>query len=215
VGGPISHDERASPAAENCITGADMKGIRFTRSEGELADPLLRPLFDDLVQCEELLSRSDTQFARRAFVRAAFAFNEGFLYWLKGRVLQWLLGKGWQTGTLEISKIGLLGDDLFRPNGQGRIEAEPNRLPFLNYCAFVLRTAAECEDVDPVRLFSDNGWREMQRSLAVRHRITHPKSPEELSLTGEELDSVREAHRWLLNCLVDIINAASKRGKQE
>jgi hypothetical protein len=184
-----------------------MKGVRFGRSEESLTEPLLRPLFDDMVECEELLDRSDTQFARRTFVRAAFAFNEGYLYWLKGNVVQWLLGKGSRTGNIEATKLLLLSDDVYRPNRQGKIQSEPNRIPFLNYCAFVLRTAAECWALNPTQLFSDNGWSEMQVALQVRHRITHPKTPGDLDVTAAELGTVREAHRWLFNCLVHVVNS--------
>jgi hypothetical protein len=182
-----------------------MKRSRFARSDDSVAIPLLGPLFDDVVECEELLDRTDTQFARRALVRAAFAFNEGYVYWLKEQVTQWLLGKGWRTNNIETSKLLLLSDEAYRPNRQGKIESEPNRIPFLNYCAFVLRTAAECWDFDPTPLFSDNGWKEMQDALSVRHRITHPKKPEDLEITDQELYSISEGHRWLFNCLVGIL----------
>jgi hypothetical protein len=183
-----------------------MKRSRFTRSDESVAIPLLRPLFDDVVECEELLDRSDSQFGRRALVRAAFAFNEGYVYWLKEQVAQWLLGKGWRAKNIEITKLLLLSDEIYRPNRQGKIESEPSRIPFLNFCAFVLRTGAECWDFDPAPFFSDNGWKEMQIALGVRHRITHPKKPEDLEITEEELYSISEGQRWLFNCLVDILN---------
>jgi hypothetical protein len=164
-------------------------------------------LFDDVAECEELLDRSDTQFARRAFVRAAFAFDEGYLYWLKERVAQWLLGKGWLPNIIEITKLVLLSDETYRPNQQGKVEWEPNRIPFKNYCAFVLRTAAECWDFDPTQLFSDNGWKKMQDALKVRHRITDPKKSEDLEITDQELCSTSEGCRWLFNCLIDILNS--------
>jgi len=184
-----------------------MKRSKFTRTDGAVAIPLLRPLFDDLVECEELLDRSDTQFARRSFVRSAFAFNEGYVYWLKGVVTKWLLAKGWRTNNIEMTKLLLLSDETYRPNRQGIIESDPNRLPFLNHCAFVIRTAAECRNCNPTSLFSDYGWNELQIALKVRHRITHPKKPEDLEITELELSSTSEGHRWLLNCLVDILNS--------
>lgn len=184
-----------------------MKRSRFTRGEEQFAVPLLRPLFDDMVECEELLDRSDTQFVRRALVRAAFAFNEGFVYWLKEQVAQWVQNKGWRENKFEFARLLLLSDETYRPNRQGKIESEPNRIPFVNYCAFVIRTAAECWEFDAEPLFSDNGWKEMHASLKVRHRITHPKKPEDLKITNSEMLSMSEGHRWLFNCLVKILNS--------
>jgi hypothetical protein len=101
-------------------------------------------------------------------------------------------------------------DETYKPNQQGKLESEPNRVPFLNYCAFVVRTAAECWDFDPTQFFSDNGWCEMRSALAVRHRITHPKKPEDLEISDKELRSVSEADRWLFNCMADILKSISE-----
>jgi hypothetical protein len=190
------------------LSGESVKGIKFTRSDEELAQPLLRPLYNDLIECEELLSRADTQFARRTFVRASFAFIEGYIYWLKEEVFKWLINLELKKDfiNINITAITLLQDAVFYPNKQGKIEQEPNRLPFLNFCAFVLRTAAEHWGMNPESMFSDNGWKELQLALKVRHRITHPKQPQDLEIADVELESVRESHRWLFNCVVDIVN---------
>jgi len=181
---------------------------RFTRDGDEELDvPLLAPLFDDMVESERLIKKADTQFARRAFVRAAFAFNEGFLFWFKDEVIHWVLAKGWQTRNLEIAKVQLLSDEMYKPDRRGKIESEPNRIPFLNFFAFVFRTGAECCDLDPAPLFSDNGWSQMQLALDVRHRITHPKKPEDLNITDDEMFAVSEGHRWMLNCLLAMLRA--------
>jgi len=161
--------------------------FRFVRRAESVGPGLLTPLHDDVVECEELLDHSDTQFVRRALVRALFAFNEGYLYWLKAHVSKWILVTGWSKGKIPIIKLLLLEDNAYRPSRQGKVESEPNRFPFLNYCAFVIRTAAECWNLDPTEPFSDNGWKEMQDDLQVRHRITHPKKPEDLVITEEEL----------------------------
>ena len=82
-------------------------------------------------------------------------------------------------------------------------------MPFLNWCAFVLRTAVEHAGEDASAFFSHNGWEKMQRALAIRHRITHPKSPEDLEIADDEMDTVRDAHVWLLNCTVKTASAYS------
>jgi hypothetical protein len=186
-----------------------MKSKRcFTGDRGELNDPLLRPLFNDVNECDDVLEKSDTQFARRSLIRAAFAYHEGCIYWLKQHVKNWLIKMGMKNNNIEIVKLLLLDDSSFKPDQNGKIVEEPLRISFRNDCAFVLRTAAECGGHDPVKLFSDNGWREMQVALDVRHRITHPKKPEDLDITDSELDSLRESFRWFYNCMVDILNTA-------
>ena len=39
----------------------------------------------------------------------------------------------------------------------------------------------------------------MQDALSVRHRITHPKQPDDLEITDQELYLISEGHRWLFN----------------
>jgi len=192
-----------------------MEGIEHAEEEENLGISLLDPLCEDLNECEKLLEQSDTQFVRRAFVRAAFAFNEGYVYWLREHVQQWLVEKGWQAGHLEVSKVCLLTDEIVEPNSVGQVVSRPGRTPFLNDCAFVIRTGAECWDLDPGPFFSDYGWCEMQTALRVRHRITHPKHPEELVVAAGEVESVRRAHRWLFSCLEEILSKAETVSRVE
>jgi hypothetical protein len=184
-----------------------MKGIWFARSETDLEIPLLAPLFSDLVACEEWLAKSDSQFARRTFVRASFAFHEAIIYWLKSLVIDGLASRALKSGNIEITKLMLLQDNSYRPNKRGKIDSDANRVPLLNFCAFTLRSAAECARVDPDPWFSDNGWEQFQIALKIRHRITHPKRAEDLDITDDEMGAVRESHRWLLNRLVAIRNS--------
>jgi hypothetical protein len=181
-----------------------VKGIRATRSEVQLDIPLMAPLFEDLVECEELLNRADTQFARRTFVRAAFAFTEAFSFWFRQTVEELLIAGCSKSKPLEVTKLELLSEVIRAPDGNGKLEPTKNRIPFRNSLAFVIRTAAECKGADPELIFSDNGWREMRKALDTRHRITHPKIAAELQITDDDMDSVRESHRWLMNAWLAI-----------
>ena len=196
---------------------AKMKGVKFIREAEKLNQPLLCPLYEDLVECEELLARRDTPFLRRTFVRASFAFIEGYIYWLKEEVLKWLSNPKLDGHYININMtaIALLQDTSFYPDKQGKMKEEPTRIPFLNLCAFVLRTAAECWGMKADDMFSDNGCRRLQVALNVRHRITHPKRTQDLEIADTELESVRESILWLLNCVVDIVNVATDARKKE
>jgi hypothetical protein len=181
--------------------------FKFVRFSEQIVEPLLAPLFDDVARCEELLAQEDTQFARRAFVRASFAFIEGVLYWFKECTTEWLEPSLATTNTINISKFMLLQDELPRIGRNGELETEPNRAAFKSYCAFILRAAAEVRGLSPTQLFGVNGWNCMQQSLAVRHRITHPKEAHDLEIADEEIEAMSEAHRWLFDSIIDIFNA--------
>ena len=190
--------------------GATLDAFGFQRSEEEITEPLLRPLFNDLLDCEDLLAKADTQFARRTFFRASFAFIEAQLYWFRTLIAQRIAHDNLLERRADVTTLALLFDAYGRPDKRGRVRLESNRVPFLNRCAFVLRTAAVHAGIDPESFFSDNGWNEIQRALRVRHRITHPQKPEDLDVTDSEVYSLREAHRWFFNRLSDIVNWYSK-----
>jgi hypothetical protein len=168
----------------------------------------LDPLLDDLINIQKLLAQSDSQWGRRALVRATFAYMEGSLSWLSPKVQELVRAKGMQGGTIDIARIVALADRVYRPNNQGKIESEANRVPFISRYALVIRTAAECVNVDPAPLFSDNGWGAMGKALKVRHRITHPKVPAELDVTDGEMETLDTAMKWSIESLRQIVDSS-------
>ena len=188
-----------------------VKGISFGRSNEQIQEPLLRPLFNDLVECEELLKNLDSEFARRTYIRSSFAFIDSTIFWFRGARLTGLLKESLPVTVDKARAIALLSEELGRVEPTGKIGLEPNRIPFKNYAAFVLRQAAEYAGLDPAPLFSDSGWGDFQIALKVRHRITHPKTPEDCSVSDSEMGSVREAHRWLINGITWIVGGMKEK----
>lgn len=115
-----------------------MRGSRFVRSDVKFVEPLLAPLFYDLVQCEDLLDERDTQFARRTFVRALFAFLEAQIYWFRNSLAHCIAHDNLLQDSVDVTKLALLFDAYGQPDKQGRVRVESTRMPFLNSCAFVL-----------------------------------------------------------------------------
>jgi hypothetical protein len=192
-----------------CTGKDDM--VTFGRSEGApIADPLIRPFHEDMEECEELLSTATgakVQFARRMYIRSFFAYLEVRLLSLSKYAQDWLLADWRRTGEVELGKILLLREETFRPSDTGKLSNEAARIPFKSWCAFVVRTAAESWQVDCSKLFSDNGWNAMKKSVDVRHRLTHPKTPQDAEVSEGEIWDVRCAHTWFFNCESAIINA--------
>lgn len=175
--------------------------VRFTRSSEQVEDPLIAPLFDDLVELEETIQRQDSQFARRALIRAAFAFIEGYMYSLREPVFRAIAARNFQTNRFEITKLSLLLDATGRVDDKGRIKSEPNRMPFLNHCAFIFRCAAEHNGQDPSERFSDHQWDQLRKAIKIRDRITHPKQPKDLEITDADIEATREGCTWVFNTI--------------
>lgn len=86
------------------------KWAHFSREsdEDDVRNPLVGPLFNDMVECSELLEKAtddNVQFARRTYFRSSFAYFEGHLYLLRTHITQWLLFKGASSGRIETTKM--------------------------------------------------------------------------------------------------------------
>jgi len=182
--------------------------VRFDISYGQekIENPLIRPLWNDMVECERLFETNDSQFARRTFYRSGFAFIEAQMYWLKDIALNAVIGNYIREGNINVSLASALLDESPTISKTGKLSLEPNRIPFLNYVAFIFRTLAEYIGLDAGAFFSDNSWNELQEAVRVRNRITHPKEPNELNITDEQMDHIRGGLTWVLNCTTDIAN---------
>src|SRR5688572_20692207 len=105
--------------------------VRFTRSPRQLKEPLLRPLFNDMIECDELLETEDQErlpFARRTYFRTSFAYFDGHLHWLRSHVSLWLRRQA--KHEQREAKLVLLDDEVFKPGQNGRLASERSRVPF-------------------------------------------------------------------------------------
>jgi len=182
--------------------------VRFDSSPDQepIKEPLLRPTHQDVVECERLLEENETQFARRTFCRASFAFIETVVHWLKTLARNTVIAKGMEANSLNVSLISALLDQTARVERTGRIRLEPNMIPFLNHVALVFRTMAEVTGLGAEAFFSNTEWEHLRKALQVRHRITHPKNPEDLTVTDSDMDNIRGGLTWVFNRMVDIAN---------
>jgi hypothetical protein len=186
--------------------------VKFVVQEGEsLSVLLLDPLFRDIARCDELMEKEDSQFIRRCYVRAVFAFLEADLQWLREEALRTLLNLAVFGRTIPVEKVLVLMDQVPKIDNTGKLSLDPARYSFTSYLAFVLRTFAEIHGHDPERLFSDNGWRLMKQALKVRHRITHPKEAEALEIKDEDIAAIRGALAWRFNSLADVVRSEGQQ----
>lgn len=150
-------------------------------------------LASDVVSAAKLSEAGDTQFARRAYVRAAFALIEG--------------------------NLNLMADTILRAAGRSEIQLSPDELQILRQ----ERTSIDKNGTQVVsvkfvpirqrigrifeifaRLFkkahrldkSSHGWVAFDDAIELRNRITHPKNARSFHVEDSVLDSVEEARKW-------------------
>lgn len=160
-------------------------------------DPMFNAVSADFGKCADQLDSEDTQFWRRTLCRTLFSMFEALNGLLREKALQAICSK---KKNVNITRIQLLGGNEWRILETGKLEKQPLRRPFLNYTAFILRTLAEESGTEPV-FFSDDGWKEFQNAIKIRHRLTHPAKNTDMNISDAELATLRKAVRWYGNAV--------------
>jgi hypothetical protein len=151
----------------------------------------------DAVDAMMKMEADDGQSSRRDFVRAAFAAIEGWL-WNYRQEVQDIVGSCRAFSALEESALAEIS---YAISDTGALQEQARYLPITNMFRFVTRIAeAQCGQqlVD----FSSADWANFKQSIAIRNRITHPKSIEDLMLSDADIGHVKSALSWLFGVIV-------------
>ncbi|MBX3303031.1 MAG: Ppx/GppA family phosphatase [Nitrospira sp.] len=132
---------------------------------------------------------------RRMFVRACWALIEGEVFCLKQFTLRAceLGGK-----SLSFSEHKLLSEVLMLWCDNGRVKREDVRESAHENLKQTLKIATAKFELGWTPDFGNQSWEMLRRSLDLRHRVTHPKTAAELTISDDELDDHRKGVAWFL-----------------
>ena len=189
----------------------DSKLGELTMKLGDITRPMVR-LLDDAQTAETYLDQTDSQFARRAYIRSIFASLEGTLWLLKQVCLKVPTVSG--PRRFDPAEYALLQDQTYdlKNNGETSIQTKFLRLP--DNLRFTFRVFNRLFGAQVDLGVSGAPWSAFLKALDVRHRITHPKKVDELDITDDELKLCREVSSWFnetIHATIQAIVAASKR----
>ena len=167
-----------------------------------------RALSDDWKESRDLLAANDTPFARRTYLRSLsfFALVDGALSAERRIVREYLAEQenppGW-LGALTFAECVLLEEETFEIDDDGTVKARRRNFPpFKNHLRFTLQITGKYFYRKPGEVdYGGIGWQSFQIAHEIRNRITHPKNPDELLISDEELTNVKEAERWFEEAL--------------
>jgi hypothetical protein len=154
-------------------------------------------LVADVEQAESRLRLEDNQCNRRTLIRSQFALIELMFFNLRTTTMELLVEEARYSGKLNVFHICLLSEESPVLSDKGEVVTQQQRQPFLNHLAFTIRTLADFVRLDVAPKFGDNGWNELRRETQVRHRLTHPKSPQDIIVTDDEIRTMQRADNWL------------------
>jgi hypothetical protein len=163
---------------------------------------MLGALHQDVTQAYTNLSGEDTPYNRRACVRTAFASIEGITFFLKQAALQTE-----KAGLFCPAETALLLEESYTLDN-GRAVIQRKFLPLEQNYPFAVAMYARKMN-SPFVLEKREGWEAFKSAIEVRNRITHPKRPELLEITDEELEEVRRAYGLVVGSIIRCISAGA------
>jgi len=172
--------------------------------------PFINGLADDVRIAQAALAASDAQYARRTLVRAFFAAVEGITFAIKQTAL-----RAHSEGATSFSapELALLREEKYSLDREGVASSSSLFLRTEENVTFALTMAFRRYGQRHARPRSDPGWSAFRASLALRHRLTHPKALEDLTVTDEDLVHVEEALRWFDNVTDRLLDLELNRVK--
>lgn len=132
--------------------------------------------------------------AKREMVRTLFAAIEGFTWLYREHVIEAARSMARLTLEEEIA----LSEINYQVNEQGRIVEQPKYLSMLATFRLTTRIASRLSPELSVR-FDTSDWDRLRSAVAVRNRVTHPKSRADLQISTQDLMAVQSAFHWLLS----------------
>src|ERR1700683_1094076 len=177
---------------------------------------MYRVLLNDWKLCDDRLkeekSSPSKQFWARTYVRTVFALIEGACELFKSRALDQERLKFATGDPITEARFTLLTGHLPSINENGEVLIQPLRTSFLSNMLFSLRSFQEAVNVKHSTT-KGNQWHRILSCLKVRHRITHPKNEDGLTITDVELKDVDFLFRWFHQEVVYVLNELGMDGK--
>jgi hypothetical protein len=180
----------------------------------DIIDPIIK-LAEDAAAAEKYLDECDNQFARRAYIRSLFAFLEATVWLLKKVCVRILVQPGSGPKRLSLAECALLQDQTYelRNNGEPSVRTKNLRLRDNLRFTFKIFNRISGSKIDPG--VGTRSWDAFMRAVAIRNRITHPKSASDMIIADSEIQTCKEVLSWfnrMVAASIEELVEASKRG---
>jgi hypothetical protein len=159
---------------------------------------LIDVLMEDMRKAtDEFKKDRDSQYHRRTAIRSLSALVEGLIYSLN------------QLSHSTADAYGVLvtpEDEIFFRKGK-RADGKGKEwfLPFVDNLKHTVNLYAKYSNATSTVSFSDDGFDALRETFAVRDRITHPKTHENMSISTDEARRSGDAIQWVHDLISKLI----------
>lgn len=164
-------------------------------------------LSDDLTEATGTLDKSDTQFYRRVFVRAIEAYVEGFVQLIKQLCL---FRHGVGQVKYGAAELAILREEAYQLAENGKASISQRLIQVGRNLRFVFPALARIYDQSLEIDVTAAGWSQLQHTIKVRNRITHPRTAEDLQVSDDDLEQAKAAVVWFYSSAKDLLDLGAK-----
>lgn len=150
-------------------------------------------LFRDVGTALARNANEDNQATRRDLTRTAFAAIEGLVWIFREAVVT----VAEETNGLEDGEKEILQERQLSVSEQGKISVQARFLGLIPTVRLIARIASRISGAEYFD-FGASEWDGFRKAIAIRNRITHPKSAADLHLSKADVDQVISALFWFL-----------------
>jgi len=151
---------------------------------------------------------ADNQATRRDAIRTVFAAIEGLVWIFRVEVVD----AAEATCGLDDDEKSILRERQLAVSEKGQIVSQIRFLTLIATIRFVARIASRINGCDHFD-FGGHEWERFRTAIAIRNRITHPKSADDLHVSKDDVSKVTGAFFWLLDRHVEVLSQAVQTRK--
>lgn len=152
----------------------------------------LEALFSDAADARRLLRENDTDFNRRGYVRTVYAGIEALTNWLRQQLLE--MHQHQPVPTWSSADIAMLKEESYYLDSNGIARSQIKFSSIDSSLRFVVQLTKHFPRQTFQVDWTSSSWLDLVRGLKVRHRLTHPRTRSDLTVTDEEIRTVKAAH---------------------
>lgn len=169
-------------------------GEDVERCHGELVECLNRGETD----ADGAIS-ADYEYYARQLIRAIIAYIEGVTYSIKLWAILRCKQSGIEFSDHELYMAFEIDSEL---NDKGEVVERPARIRLANNVRYALRLHARARGVDDQLDPNADWWAALRNTIKVRDRLTHPRFPEDVEISGDEIVAALKAKAGFENALI-------------
>jgi hypothetical protein len=172
-------------------------------------DSFLKTLLQDIGAALSRNEIANNQASRRDTIRTAFAVIEGLVWIFREEIA----ATAEQTYGLDDDENTVLQERQLSVSEQGKISAQARYLPLTTTIRFVARIASRITGAEHFD-FGGADWDNFRKALSIRHRITHPKSANDLHVSNGDVEQVTSALFWFLEMHAKVLGQTVETHKR-